>query len=220
MAEISQEKMNELASCPEGQMGVAAADLMAQINQSMCLRALDLIPHDTTGDLLEVGFGAGSLRHMIAARNRPLNWVGLEKSETMCEIARRLPGYEVQLGVAEALPFEDARFAIVVALNTLCWWDDPMVAFAEIRRVLQPGGSLVINIVLPNAITRRNEQYFPRPRYFTASQVVNMLRVSRLPTMEIVQDDETVEVTGEPTSRSYILFRAVKGDTHHEAGER
>ncbi len=44
---------------------------------------------------------------------------------------------------AERLPFEDASFDTVVSTLVLCTVEDPAAAFAEIRRVLKPGGRLL-----------------------------------------------------------------------------
>ena len=47
-------------------------------------------------------------------------------------------------GVAEALPFPDASYDNAVSVSTLCSVADPAQAFAELRRVLVPGGSLLM----------------------------------------------------------------------------
>ncbi len=44
---------------------------------------------------------------------------------------------------AERLPFEDASFDTVVSTLVICTVEDPAAAFAEIRRVLKPGGRLL-----------------------------------------------------------------------------
>ena len=43
-------------------------------------------------------------------------------------------------GRAESLPFDDVSVDLVVSTLSAHHWDDPVAAFAEIRRVLRPGG--------------------------------------------------------------------------------
>jgi ubiquinone/menaquinone biosynthesis C-methylase UbiE len=50
---------------------------------------------------------------------------------------------------AENLPFADAAFDLVVAYNVLMDVDDLAGALAEARRVVRPGGRLMVSIVHP-----------------------------------------------------------------------
>jgi SAM-dependent methyltransferase len=43
-----------------------------------------------------------------------------------------------------ALPFEDGSFDRAYSVNSVFFWPDPDAAFAEIYRVLRPGGLAVI----------------------------------------------------------------------------
>lgn len=51
---------------------------------------------------------------------------------------------------AESLPYPDAAFDHVVCLGALLYFEDPPRALAEIRRVLKPGGRLVMRTVNKN----------------------------------------------------------------------
>ena len=50
----------------------------------------------------------------------------------------------VVLGDAGALPFPDASFDLVTAFETVFFWPDIAEAFAEVRRVLKPGGTFLV----------------------------------------------------------------------------
>jgi SAM-dependent methyltransferase len=56
-------------------------------------------------------------------------------------------GIQVVQGVAEALPFGDATFAIALVNTAVCFMDDVEAAFAEAARVLMPGGRLVVGMI-------------------------------------------------------------------------
>ena len=99
-----------------------------------------------TGDVLEVAVGTG--------RNFPFYPAGvrltaIDLSRGMLAIAReraRPLGREVALceGDAQALPFPDATFDTVVCTLSLCNIPDDRRALAEMRRVLRPGGRLLL----------------------------------------------------------------------------
>ncbi len=58
--------------------------------------------------------------------------------------ARRPEGVHVVRGAGEGLPFRDAAFGTVLVVVTLCFADDPAALLREARRVLRPGGGVVL----------------------------------------------------------------------------
>ena len=106
--------------------------------------ALAALP-ELRGRVLELGFGPGHLQQALAAH--PVV-AGLDASPQMAALAaRRLrrAGYAPRLacGQAQALPFPSATFDTVVATFPAEYILDPRT-HAEIRRVLAPGGRLVV----------------------------------------------------------------------------
>lgn len=100
---------------------------------------------DARGRVLEIGVGTGlSFSHYPQVDEL----VGVDPSEPMLKRARRRAaelGREVTLieAPAEALPFEDDSFDMVVSLAVLCTVGDPSRVLHEIRRVLRPSGRFV-----------------------------------------------------------------------------
>jgi SAM-dependent methyltransferase len=100
------------------------------------------------GDVLEVGIGTG--RNLpFYDRTRVRSIVGVEPSLRMHRLAlrrARAAGLAVSLvGLsAERMPVDDARFDCVVCTFTLCSIADPVPALREMRRVLVPGGRLLL----------------------------------------------------------------------------
>jgi len=98
------------------------------------------------GRVLEVAIGTGlSLPHYPAE----VTIAGVELSPAMLAIARQRAtslGLDADLreGDAEHLPFEDASFSTVVCELALCTIPRPAAAIAEMRRVLVPGGRLLL----------------------------------------------------------------------------
>jgi ubiquinone/menaquinone biosynthesis C-methylase UbiE len=98
------------------------------------------------GRILEVAIGTGrNLTHYPP----DATVTGVELSPEMLGIARSRAaqlGIEAELiqGDAQALPFEDNSFDTVVCALSLCSIPDPAVAIAEMKRVLVPGGQLLL----------------------------------------------------------------------------
>jgi len=50
-------------------------------------------------------------------------------------------------GTAERLPFAAGAFGAVLVVATICFADDSAMLLREVRRVLRPGGKLVLGVV-------------------------------------------------------------------------
>jgi SAM-dependent methyltransferase len=98
------------------------------------------------GRILSVGCGSG-LFEMLLRRDHGIRIErGVEPSETMAAIARAR-GMEVSIAHAEALPFENDSFDTVLMNGIPAYLDDLAPALGEVRRVLVPGGAVVIGDV-------------------------------------------------------------------------
>ena len=99
-----------------------------------------------TGDTLEVAIGTGlNLPHYPAK----VRLTGIDLSPEMLAIARDRAaslGREVELreADAQALPFGDSSFDTVVCTYSLCNVPDDAKVVAEMKRVLKPGGRLIL----------------------------------------------------------------------------
>jgi ubiquinone/menaquinone biosynthesis C-methylase UbiE len=100
---------------------------------------------------------------------------GVDASPEMLDVARtNVPaGVGLKEGRAEALPFKDRWFERVVATLAVHLWDRP-TAFAEVARVLAPGGrfafatfdpehftSYYLNDFFPSILTVDSERFAP-----------------------------------------------------------
>ena len=128
--------------------------------------------------VLDCACGTGDLTRAFAASGVE-EVVGLDFTPEMLEIARRKPmksGAPVRYldGDAMALPFEDSEFDIVSIAFGIRNVADPMKALREFRRVLRPGGRLVIlEFGLPRSKVVRffHDLYTCRIMPFTATLI-------------------------------------------------
>lgn len=100
------------------------------------------------GRLLEVGCGLGGF--LRDARERGCRAVGLEGSGWAARFAGQERGVPVALALADAIPFPNCTFDVVVCHHVLEHLPDPLGALREYRRVCQPSGRLVLH--LPNEL--------------------------------------------------------------------
>jgi SAM-dependent methyltransferase len=106
------------------------ARLRALIDENVKTRAL----------VLDAGCGPGRVFHYRTSR-RPRFIVGLDSSASVREnrnVNRCL------VGDLEALPFPDATFDVVISAHVLEHVERPEAVFAELARVLKPGGRLLV----------------------------------------------------------------------------
>src|SRR5262249_15748965 len=92
-----------------------------------------------------------------------------DKSAGMLELARRWLGDDADLQVAELgspLPFLDDTFDDVTASLVLHYLEDWGSALAELRRVLKPGGRLIVSVDHPFAENLWHREAGLEPDYF------------------------------------------------------
>lgn len=96
--------------------------------------------------VLDAGCGTGGLIRRLQGRHAGWQWEGVDFEPLACELARIRSGAEILEGSVTALPFPAASFDAVVCSDVLYHLDDDEGALAEMRRVLRPGGAVVINV--------------------------------------------------------------------------
>ena len=120
--------------------------------------------------ILDAGCGSGPL--FAALRDRGAIVTGFDKSAGMVELARRRLGDDADLQVADLggpLPFPDGRFDDVIASLVLHYLQDWGPALAELRRVLKPGGRVLVSVEHPFAIYLMHREAGREADYFATS---------------------------------------------------
>jgi SAM-dependent methyltransferase len=108
----------------------------AYISELLALRPF--VPWQGRG--IEIGVGSGRFAAPLGVQ------VGLDPSRAMLAYAAAR-GIEVVAGTAEDLPFADRSFDHALVVTTICFVDSASEMLAQARRVLKPGGRLVIGFI-------------------------------------------------------------------------
>jgi SAM-dependent methyltransferase len=143
--------------------------------------------------IVDLGCGTGDLVVAISRRLRDARIVGLDSSPSMLLWANRHSTADGRLrfmsGDAAVMPFADETVDMVVSTLSLHHWEDPANVFAEIARILQPGGVALI--------------YDPKLVTFTDSEMAEIALNAGLDPAEIGRDG----VRGGLLSRLFVRFR-------------
>ena len=129
---------------------------------------------DLAGDvagrrILDAGCGSGPL--FAGLRDRGAIVTGFDRSTKMLELARRRLGAGADLQVADLsrpLPYSDGAFDDVIVSLVLHYLEDWTAPLAELRRVLRPGGRLILAVnhpILGHALVRPGADYFATFRW-------------------------------------------------------
>jgi SAM-dependent methyltransferase len=93
--------------------------------------------------ILDAGCGSG--RNMIDLAHYGVV-SGIELSQTSARIAKQRHAGEVVEGSITAMPFADESFDMAVCLDVIEHLEDDVGALKELRRVITPGGSLLVTV--------------------------------------------------------------------------
>jgi len=150
------------------------AEAYAAENETSLMNAYYTLPAivDLAGDvagrrILDAGCGSGPL--FAALRERGAVVAGFDSSAKMVDVARRRLGDGADLRVAylgDPLPYPDGAFDDVVAALVLHYLEDWNAPLAELRRVLEPGGRLIVAVNHPILY----KVIHPEGDYFTVAQ--------------------------------------------------
>jgi ubiquinone/menaquinone biosynthesis C-methylase UbiE len=150
MRQQFEEVANQLRK-PNGVFGQKIASNMnignAVLNRNTIV-ALDLKGNEV---VLEIGMGNGFFVREIASVNNAVNYIGCDFSQLMVDESVKLNEDLIRQGRAKFylnnghdLPFDNNSFDKVFTINTIYFWDNPALILAEIKRVLKPGGDIII----------------------------------------------------------------------------
>lgn len=187
----------------QGELTVEMFDRFARIMRDKGWNNVDrfLKVGITKGNALEIGPGPGYVGLEWLKRSSGSALTGCEISRDMIKLAEKNAkeyGFGAKASYVEGncmqMPFEDNSFDAVFSNGSLHEWEDPIRVFAEIGRVLKPGGLFCITDMRRdvNPIVKRLIYYSTKPKEirpgfitsqnasYTVSELQNILSRSAL----------------------------------------
>ena len=166
---------------PEGADGIKTGESMNQGNKFMNLQTIDIVNPSANDRILEIGMGNGWFVREILLRHPTIHYTGFDYSPTMVQEAERINAEWVEqeraqfvLGDVSSIPFPDKSFSKIFTVNTIYFWKDTPFVLKEFRRMLKPGGSVIISIR-----PKRQMKNYPFTKYgftmYSKSELKEML---------------------------------------------
>ena len=113
-------------------------------------------------DVLDIGCGEGRFCRMLTKRGAKV--IGIDPTKELIVEAQRLqPDATFHEAKAEKLPLEDASMDLVVSYLSLLDIPDYRAAIAEMKRVLKPGGRVVV--ANHNGFSTASSKYWARDEH-------------------------------------------------------
>lgn len=130
----------------------------------------------------DIGAGTGFMTEGLVKAG--LEVIAVDPVQEMLDILANKPyaanGVQCRLGSAESIPISDASVEFVFANMSLHHVEDPAAAIVEMRRILKPGGRLVITDMEAHTFEDLRQAHNDRWMGFDREQVLGWFKVAGL----------------------------------------
>ena len=101
------------------------------------------LPLDGAERVLDIGTGTGLQLQVIHQLHPAVELFGIDLSAAAIASARQALGdikVDLKVGSIEKTPYPDGFFDVITCNSSMSYWNNPLVCFNEIYRILKPGG--------------------------------------------------------------------------------
>ena len=141
----------------------------------------------STGRGIEIGIGSGLFSEPLGIKE------GCDPSANMRYRAEKRD-LKVTKCVAENLPYETSSIDYALMVTTICFVDNVTKSFQEIKRVLKPGGSVIVAFVdkdspVGKIYLREKEKsmFYKNATFFSTSEILELLKSAGFNNKETIQ---------------------------------
>jgi ubiquinone/menaquinone biosynthesis C-methylase UbiE len=217
MEEASLRQLAAQLRQPSGEPGRLTGEWMNRGNVQMNSDTIKVLAATAGDNILEVGMGNGFFVQEIVQQDTGIQYTGADFSEVMIAEASRINSAWINNGQVNfvladvaALPFADAAFNKIFTINTIYFWNDPVKILAELKRVLQPKGTLIITLR-----PRRHMQNYPFVKYgftmYSREEAESLLTQQGFTIAQTLENREPdFDLNGQTVPMENLVIEAVK----------
>ncbi|MGZ4850766.1 MAG: class I SAM-dependent methyltransferase [Candidatus Bathyarchaeia archaeon] len=169
--------------CPTGPRGRLVATKMNRNHKKLTLWGLTKVTIDSDFVVLDVGCGGGITIGRLAQLAPQGKVFGIDYSADMVKFSRKINKMliaqnrvEIIEGSVEKMSFNDNFFDLVTAFETYYFWTNLCDTLREIRRVLRPGGKLLLVNELLYGVTSAKLIEQTHVKVFPLEEIQNVMQ--------------------------------------------
>ena len=143
-------------ACPKGKMGRIMLSMMNFSHAPLTNWGLNFINFKDGWTMLDIGCGGGATIKRLLKHSKGSKVYGIDisresvaKSKKNCADMLDKQVF-ISQGSAEMLPYDNKKFDLVTAVETIYFWPNLSNCFKEVYRVLKPGGQFAIIVEAAN----------------------------------------------------------------------
>lgn len=145
------EKLVRQCRKPQGLLGRVIGRAMNIGHARVRRWGLGHLADESSGAVLDVGCGGGGALKEMASLFPGAKLYGIDYSQDMVLLAKKVNRRLIEKGrivithgSVSSLPFSNSAFGIVTAFESYYFWPELVQDLQEIKRVLRPGGTLLL----------------------------------------------------------------------------
>lgn len=140
----------------------ATYDSVAGLQRETADHLLSWLPDIEPQVVMDLGSGTGYASPQLKARYPQALLLSLDLAEGMLAFARgrhSLQQHQHVCGDAEQLPLADSSVDLVFSSLAIQWCEQPDLLFAELERVLKPGGQILVATLGPTTLVELKQAW-------------------------------------------------------------
>lgn len=142
-------------------------------------RVIQQLRVPASSEVLDIGCGTGGNLRLL----REFGFSGIAGADISPQAVQycRLKGFDrVEVGAVEDLPFPSDSFGLGLLTDVLEHVEDDVSALVEVRRVLRPGGSLIVTVPAFMGLWGPQDEVSHHLRRYTAPEIREVIEASGL----------------------------------------